>query len=62
MGTTEQGKEEIRKLQVTGEDGESYMMTLPKKLVKELGWSENQNLTVHRYGKKLIVEDWQDQN
>jgi antitoxin component of MazEF toxin-antitoxin module len=60
MGTTEQGEEEIRKLQVTGEDGGSYMITLPKELVEELGWREHQKLTVHAYGKKLVIEDWQE--
>lgn len=32
MGISEQGKEEIRKLQVTGEDGGSHMITLTKEL------------------------------
>ncbi|HEX7368229.1 MAG TPA: AbrB/MazE/SpoVT family DNA-binding domain-containing protein [Candidatus Saccharimonadales bacterium] len=61
MGTTKQGDEEIRKLQTTGEDGESYMITLPKELVKKLGWREGQKLTVHAYGQELIIKDWQEQ-
>ena len=59
MGTTEQGNEAIRKLQTTGEDGQSYMITLPKELIEELKWRKGQKLTVHRYGEKLIIEDWQ---
>lgn len=58
MGTTEQGKEEIRKLQTTGKDGGSYMVTLPKELVEKLGWREGQKLTVHQYGQELIIKDW----
>ncbi|HET8708888.1 MAG TPA: AbrB/MazE/SpoVT family DNA-binding domain-containing protein [Candidatus Saccharimonadales bacterium] len=60
MGTTEQGEENIRKIQTTGEDGGSYMITLPKELVEKLGWRKNQKVTVHRYGQKLIIEDWQE--
>lgn len=60
MGTTEQGNEEIRKLQTTGEDGETYYVTLPKELVEKLGWRKGQNLTVHAYNKELIIKDWQE--
>jgi antitoxin component of MazEF toxin-antitoxin module len=60
MATSEAGKENIRKIQTTGEDGGSYMITLPKELVEELGWREHQKVTVHAYGKKLIIEDWQE--
>lgn len=59
MGTTKASKTEMRKLQRTGEDGESYMITLPKELVESLGWRKGQKLTVHKYGKKLIVQDWE---
>lgn len=59
MARNELGEEHIRKLQTTGEDGQSYMVTLPKELVKKLGWREHQKLTVHAYGKELIIKDWQ---
>lgn len=59
MGTTEQGNEEIRKIQTTGEDGGSYMITLPKKLIEELGWRDNQKVSVHKRGEELIIKDWQ---
>jgi antitoxin component of MazEF toxin-antitoxin module len=48
----------IRKLQRTGAEGRSYVMTLPKKLVDELGWRERQKLTVKKSGSKLIIQDW----
>ena len=59
MGTKKVSETEVRKLQTTGEEGQSYMITLPKELVEALGWRKNQKLTVHKYGKKLIVQDWQ---
>jgi antitoxin component of MazEF toxin-antitoxin module len=59
MGRMKAGKENVRKLQVTGEDGGSYMVTLPKELVEQLGWREGQKLTVHRRGPELIITDWQ---
>jgi bifunctional DNA-binding transcriptional regulator/antitoxin component of YhaV-PrlF toxin-antitoxin module len=34
------------------------MITLPKELVEKLGWREHQKVTVHAYGKKLIIKDW----
>jgi hypothetical protein len=50
----------MRKLQKTGEDGQSYMVTLPKGLVESLGWREHQKLQVHKYADKLVIEDWPD--
>lgn len=58
MGTTHQGEEDIRKLQKTGEDGESYMLTLPKVYVKELGWKEGQRVVVTKEGNELRIRDW----
>ena len=60
MGTSEQGKEQIRKLQVTGEGGQSYMITLPKVLIDELNWREGQKLTVHRRGLEIVIKDWSE--
>lgn len=34
------------------------MITLPKELVKKLQWREGQKLSVHLYGKELIIKDW----
>jgi antitoxin component of MazEF toxin-antitoxin module len=44
MGNSEQGKENLRKLQVTGREGESYMIMLPKVLVEKLGWHEGRQV------------------
>ncbi|MEX2514723.1 MAG: AbrB/MazE/SpoVT family DNA-binding domain-containing protein [Candidatus Paceibacterota bacterium] len=54
------GEEHIRKLQRTGRAGGSYMVTLPKEMVKDLQWQERQKVTVKQNGKKLIIEDWDD--
>lgn len=60
MSTTEQGEEEIRKIQTTGENGGSYMVTLPKELIEELGWRKDQKVSVHKRGEELIIKDWQE--
>lgn len=53
-------EENIRKLQRTGSEGRSYALTLPKKLVQELGWRERQKLTVKKTDNKLIIKDWKE--
>lgn len=52
------GQENVRKLQKTGKGGQSYMLTLPKALVEELGWREHHKLVVKKRGTKLTIEDW----
>ena len=59
MGRRDADKENIRKIQTTGEDGESYYITLPKTYVRQLGWQKNQKVTVALDGDKLIIEDWE---
>lgn len=61
MGRSEVGEENVRKLQVTGRKGESYMITLPKELVKKLKWREGQKLDVHARGQELIIKDWAEE-
>ncbi|MCA9349318.1 AbrB/MazE/SpoVT family DNA-binding domain-containing protein [Candidatus Saccharibacteria bacterium] len=48
----------MRKLQKTGKDGESYMLTLPKAFVKKLGWKEHQKVVVELKGSHLVITDW----
>jgi len=45
-----------RKLTKTGMG--SYYLTLPRDMIKALGWKERQKLTVKKDGQKLIIEDW----
>ena len=38
--------------------GNSYALTLPVELVKELGWKETQKLVVKKRGNSLVISDW----
>lgn len=60
MGDKATGEEDIRKLQKTGSGQASYMVTIPKEYIKELGWKEHQKVVVKREGKKLSITDWKD--
>lgn len=35
----------------------SYVVSIPKELVKELGWKEKQYVEITKKGKKLQVQD-----
>ncbi len=48
----------VRKLQRTGRAGESYIVTLPKELIQELGWQKKQKVIIKKKGKTLIILDW----
>ncbi len=50
--------EQVRKLQRTGEGGKSYMVTLPRELIAELGWQKKQKVIIRKKGKTLVIEDW----
>ena len=60
MGDVKAGDENIRKIQKTGNDSSSYMLTLPKELVKNLGWREHQKVVVEQAGDVLVIKDWQN--
>lgn len=60
MGRPEVGEENVRKIQTTGRDGGSYMITLPKGEVKKLGWRKDQKVVVELAGKKLVIKDWSE--
>lgn len=50
--------ENVRKLQRTGQNGQSYTVTLPKELITELGWQKKQKVVVKKQGNKLVIQDW----
>lgn len=58
MGTD--NNQQVRKLQRTGEDGGSYIVTIPKEYIEELGWQKRQKVVVRLSGKTLLIEDWED--
>jgi len=60
MGDKKAGQENTRKLQRTGEEGASYMVTIPKAIIKRLGWRERQKVTFRQEGEKIIIEDWSE--
>jgi len=49
-------QEHIRKIT---KSGDSYAITLPISVMRELGWREKQKVTAKRVGKKIIIEDWE---
>jgi len=51
--------QQVRKLQRTGEDGDSYIVTIPKEFIEELGWQKRQKVVVRLSGKTLLIEDWE---
>ena len=53
------GKEQIRKLQRTGENGSSYMVTLPKDYIDQLGWQKKQKVVVTLVDGALVIQDWE---
>ena len=59
MADKKTGKENIRKLQRTGEDGASYSLTIPKHIIKKLGWQERQKLVVEYADGEITISDWQ---
>lgn len=59
MARRELGEEQIRKLQRTGENGGSYMVTLPKEYITKLGWQKKQKVVVSLERKTLVIRDWE---
>jgi antitoxin component of MazEF toxin-antitoxin module len=39
--------------------GDSYALTLPIDLVRELGWREKQKVVVRKRGKGILISDWE---
>jgi len=39
-------------------NGDSYAVTLPIEMVRELKWSKKQKVVVRKSGSKIIIEDW----
>ena len=59
MARRKVGDEQVRKLQRTGEDGGSYMVTLPKEMIAELGWQKKQKVVVKKVSDTLVISDWE---
>ena len=48
----------VRKLTKVGK--ESYAVTIPIEMIRELGWRERQNLVVTRDGEGVRIVDWEE--
>ena len=46
----------VRKLTRAGKV--SLSLTIPRELVVDLGWRDNQKVTVKKHGKGILIEDW----
>ena len=46
---------QIRKI---AKSGDSYALTLPIDIVRELGWREKQKVVVTKRGKGILIQDW----
>jgi bifunctional DNA-binding transcriptional regulator/antitoxin component of YhaV-PrlF toxin-antitoxin module len=51
-------RQQIRKLTVTGKTA-TYYLTLPKDIIRDLGWKKGEKKIVYREAKKIIIKDWQ---
>jgi len=49
---------DIRKLVVTGK-GRTYYITIPRKMIKKLGWRKGQKVEIHLRGKRIWIKDWE---
>ncbi|MEX1026712.1 MAG: AbrB/MazE/SpoVT family DNA-binding domain-containing protein [Candidatus Paceibacterota bacterium] len=58
MGRREQEDHHIRNIAKVGQS--SYAVTLPIELVRELGWQVRQKVTVTKWGKSLLITDWEE--
>lgn len=53
-------QEQIRKITVTGR--ETYSVTIPKKMMKDLGWRKGQKVVFEKSGEMIIIRDWKKQD
>ena len=55
MTRRKSNEEHIRKI---ARSGDSYALTLPINMVRELGWKEKQKVVVTKRGKSILIKDW----
>jgi len=37
----------------------SYSVTIPKKIIQDLGWRQRQRLVVSQEGDEIVIRDWE---
>jgi len=40
--------------------GDSRAVTLPAEILRELGWRDNQKVVAKKYGKGILITDWEE--
>lgn len=55
MARRKSNEENIRKIT---KSGDSYALTIPIALMRELDWKEKQKVVVEKRGSGLAVKDW----
>ncbi len=58
MGTRKAGEQEVRNL--TQNSTGTYQLSIPKQLIREIGWRQGQKLVVKKAGNTLLIEDWKE--
>lgn len=58
MALQKTGSEPIRKISKVA-NGNSYAVTLPKDIIRELGWQEHQKVIIERRGNEIVIRDWE---
>ena len=48
-------EENIRKIK---KSGDSYAVTLPINIMRQLGWQEKQKVIVEKRGEGILIKDW----
>lgn len=56
MARRKLSEKSIRKIK---KSGDSYAVTIPMELMKELGWKEKQKVVAKKYGRGILIKDWQ---
>lgn len=53
-------KIEDRNIRKIYKHDESYAVSLPIEIIRELGWKDNQKVTAKKYGEGILIMDWKD--
>ena len=56
MSRRKSHEENIRKIK---KSGDSYAITLPIAIMRELGWREKQKVVLSKRGKGIVIRDWE---
>ena len=56
MARRKSNEENIRKIT---RSGNSYAITLPISVMRELGWREKQKVVVEKRGEGILIKDWE---